>query len=164
VTSEDEWYKSAYYKGGGTNPGYWDYPTKSNTAPANQVLATDPGNSANYYISNYSIGSPYYRTNAGEFENSASAYGTFDQGGNVWEWNEAIVYQGTDYAYRGWRGGSFDSSYDSDLQASVRYYGTTASYEYTSVGFRVSQVPEPSSIVALLGGIVGLLGMRRRRG
>ena len=38
-----------------------------------------------------SIGSPYYRTNVGEFENSASAYGTFDQGGNVWEWNEAIT-------------------------------------------------------------------------
>ena len=24
----------------------------------------------------------------GEFENSESPYGTFDQGGNVWEWNE----------------------------------------------------------------------------
>ena len=29
----DEWWKAAYYKGGGTNAGYWDYPTQSNTAP-----------------------------------------------------------------------------------------------------------------------------------
>jgi len=33
VTSEDEWYKAAYYKGGGTHAGYWDYPTQSNTVP-----------------------------------------------------------------------------------------------------------------------------------
>jgi formylglycine-generating enzyme required for sulfatase activity len=33
----------------------------------------------------------YYRTEVGEFENSESPYDTFDQGGNVWEWNEAIL-------------------------------------------------------------------------
>ena len=165
VTSEDEWYKAAYYKGGGTTAGYWDYPTKSNTAPANQVLPTDPGNSANYYINNYSIGSPYYRTNVGEFENSGSAYGTFDQGGNVWELNEAIVYQGTDYAYRGLRGGSFDiHSIYGTLQASGRFYGLYPVHEDLNIGFRVSQVvPEPSSILALAGGLVSLLGMRKRR-
>jgi hypothetical protein len=26
ITSEDEWYKAAYYKGGSTGAGYWDYP------------------------------------------------------------------------------------------------------------------------------------------
>ena len=93
MTSEDEWYKAAYYKGGGTNAGYWDYPTQSNTAPSNVGRwLHDPGNNANYYDQRlYRIGSPYYRTNVGEFENSASAYGTFDQGGNVWEWNEGIM-------------------------------------------------------------------------
>jgi hypothetical protein len=29
----DEWWKAAYYKGGGTNAGYWDYPTQSDTPP-----------------------------------------------------------------------------------------------------------------------------------
>jgi sulfatase modifying factor 1 len=159
VTSEDEWYKAAYYKGGSTSAGYWDYPTRSNTAPANQVLPTDPGNSANYYISNYSIGSPYYRTNVGEFENSASPYGTFDQGGNVFEWNEAIVYQG---AYRGIRGGSFDNS-NGGLQASSRNR-YTPTVECSSVGFRVSEaVPEPSSLIVLGGGVLALAGMIRRR-
>jgi formylglycine-generating enzyme required for sulfatase activity len=41
------------------------------------------------------IGSPYYRMNVGEFENSDSPYGTFDQGGNIWEWNEAIFSVGS---------------------------------------------------------------------
>ena len=27
LPSENEWYKAAYYKGGGTNAGYWTYPT-----------------------------------------------------------------------------------------------------------------------------------------
>ncbi len=168
VTSENEWYKAAYYKSGSANAGYWLYPTKSNTAPANQVLGTDPGNSANYYImDSYSIGSPYYRTNAGEFENSASPYGTFDQGGNVWEWNESIIG-----ACRGLRGGSFDyyggDGDDYYLQSTYRGHSFGLPiYEDYSVGFRVSQVsqvPEPSSFIAGATLLIPLLALRRRRG
>jgi formylglycine-generating enzyme required for sulfatase activity len=162
VTSEDEWYKAAYYKSGGTNAGYWLYPTKSDTAPSNLGSDgyTDPGNHASYA---YTIGSPYYRTNVGEFENSASPYGTFDQGGNVWEWNEAIPYISGSYAYRGLRGGSFSGD-GSTLRSSTRDFSSPdPHYEDCSVGFRVSEVPEPSSIIALVGGLVGLLGIRRRR-
>ena len=45
-------------------------------------------------------------TEVGEFENSVSPYGTFDQGGNLIEWNETILH-GTSRSYRGIRGGSF---------------------------------------------------------
>jgi sulfatase modifying factor 1 len=160
VTSEDEWYKAAYYKGGGTDAGYWDYPTSSNTVPGRN-MADASGNNANYYYYGLLIGSPYYRTNAGEFENSRSAYGTFDQGGNVREWNEGIAYISGAYAYRVLRGGEIDS--DSwTLKASWRDY-SYATNEGSGFGFRVSEVPEPSSIIALAGGLVGLLGMRRRR-
>jgi hypothetical protein len=102
--------------------------------------------------------------NVGEFENSASAYGTFDQGGNILEWNEAIVYEGSIYGDRGLRGGSF-SPYGGDvsaLQASARN-DCVSTNENDYIGFRVSQVPEQSSIIALAGGLVGLLGIRRRR-
>ena len=163
VTSEDEWYKAAYYKGGTSN-AYWDYPMQSNvpTVPSNDVTSPDGGNNANFYQSGYTIGSPYCRTEVGEFENSESAYNTFDQGGNVWEWNEAIVYQDANYAYRGLRGGSFDYYYN-NLQASHRVsYNPTS--EYYDFGFRVSEVvPEPSSIIALAGGLISLLGLKRRR-
>ena len=163
VTSEDEWYKAAYYKGGSTSAGYWDYPTSSNTAPG-QDMADTSGNNANYYTAPWEcpIDSGKYTTVVGEFQNSASPYGTFDQGGNVWEWNEAIVYQDVNYAYRGLRGGSF-YYYDDYLLASYRNYNDP-SYETINIGFRVSQVvPEPSSIIALAGGLISLLGIRRRR-
>ena len=160
VTSEDEWYKAAYYKGGNTNAGYWLYPTQNDAIPGRD-MADASGNNANYYTNGFLIGSPYYRTEVGEFQNSDSPYGTFDQGGNVWEWNEAIVYQNSPYAYRGLRGGSFGGN-DDDLQSTGRY-DNYPKYENVIVGFRVSQVPEPSSIIALLGGLTGLIGLRRRK-
>jgi len=167
VTSEDEWYKAAYYKSGSANAGYWDYPMRSDisTTPSNAITNPDGGNNANFYGNGYTIGSPYYRTNVGEFELSASAYGTFDQGGNVWEWNEAVVYQAAAYGFRGLRGSSFEngSGLSSSLQASYRD-GTYPDFEEYVIGFRVSEVvPEPSSIIALAGGLVSLLGIRRRR-
>lgn len=33
IPTENEWYKAAYYKGGGTNAGYWLYATQSDSAP-----------------------------------------------------------------------------------------------------------------------------------
>jgi hypothetical protein len=44
IPSENEWYKAAYYKGGGTNAGYWLYPTQSNTVPSNVLSATGTNN------------------------------------------------------------------------------------------------------------------------
>ena len=88
----NEWYKAAYYdpnKPGG--PGYWIYPTGTNVTPSNVLINPDPGNSANFNDNGYIVGPPYYRTNVGEFENSPSPYGTFDQGGNVAEWSETVA-------------------------------------------------------------------------
>jgi formylglycine-generating enzyme required for sulfatase activity len=120
IATENEWYKAAYYdpnKGGPGVPGYWTYPTMSDTAPSNQLIDPDPGNNATFYDSGYTIDSPYYTTVVGAHENSASAYGTFDQGGNLWEWNEAVLYTTS----RGIRGGSWYGS-AGPLSASSRYY------------------------------------------
>jgi len=164
ITSEDEWYKAAHHKNDGVTGNYWDYPTSSNNVPSN-VLGnpTDPGNNATFYYGTggpggYTIGSPYYRTEVGAHENSESPYGTFDQGGNVWEWNESIVYQDSTYASRGLRGGAF--YYDVySLHASHRsYYYPTIEYYY--FGFRVSEVPEPGTMLMLA--LVGV-GLIRRR-
>lgn len=160
VTSEDEWYKAAYYKGGSTNAGYWDYPTSSDILPSNDLIDPDPGNNANFYQSGYTLGSPYWRTEAGEFENSDSPYGTFDQGGNVWEWNESVVREEWDYALRGLRGGAFDLSDTISLPASCRS-NDFPSYGERNVGFRVVQVPEPVTLSLLALG--GLAMLRRRR-
>jgi formylglycine-generating enzyme required for sulfatase activity len=154
ITSEDEWYKAAYHKNDGVTGNYWDYPTSSNSVPGRD-LNDASGNNANYYGTPYPIQSPYYTTIAGEFQNSESPYDTFDQGGNVWEWNEAILSGSS----RGLRGGSFYDDVDCLLQSSYRY-GFYPSYEYSRLGFRVSQVPEPASL-ALLG--LGGLALRYRK-
>jgi formylglycine-generating enzyme required for sulfatase activity len=161
VTSEDEWYKAAYYKGGSTNAGYWDYPTRSDTVPGRD-LNDVPGNNANYYDGTgpWPIESLYWRTVVGEFQNSPSPYGTFDQGGNVYEWNESIATQGSWYASRDMRGGSWRDG-DNCLLASWRFYTDylpTAAFD--SFGFRVVYIPEPATLLLLaLGGVVV---MRRR--
>ena len=137
VTSEDEWYKAAYHKNDGVTGNYYDYPTSSDATPSNDLVEpTDPGNNATFYDiydSDYTIGSPYWRTEVGAHENSDSPYGTFDQGGNVWEWND------TDYgAGRGLRGGSY-KAYDSHLLVSYRGYSYPTSEDY-DWGFRVAAV------------------------
>jgi sulfatase modifying factor 1 len=155
IPTEDEWYKAAYYKGGSTSAGYWDYPTSSDATPG-QDMNDVSGNNANY---GDLIGSPYYRTQVGDFENSESPYGTFDQGGNVSEWNEAILYG----SLREFRGGSFDYYGPTTLRASSRdYYGSHyPSSEYGYIGFRISEVPEPATLSLLAVG--GLVALRRRR-
>ena len=42
IPSENEWYKAAYYKSGGTNAGYWYYPTQSDSShPPDDSLLGD---------------------------------------------------------------------------------------------------------------------------
>jgi formylglycine-generating enzyme required for sulfatase activity len=149
VPSEDEWYKAAYYKGGGVDAGYWIYPTQSNAIPSNVLgVPTDPGNNASY--SDIVIGGTYLRTVVGEHENSESAYNTFDQGGNVWEWNETPV-DSTYPTYRGFRGGAYGSTED-DMRASGRGNYNNPLFENGASGFRLARVvPVPVAGVSNRG-------------
>lgn len=158
IPSEDEWYKAAYHKNDGVTGNYWDYPTGTDAIPNNGNPEGDTGNSANFYDGDYTIGSPYWRTEVGYFGLSDSSYGTFDMGGNVWEWNEAILSG----SFRLVRGGSFPGTFGAaDLQAASRDDQTDPTLEDRNYGFRVAQVPEPGALSLLLIG--GLLVILRRR-
>jgi formylglycine-generating enzyme len=153
IPTENEWYKAAYYKAGSTDAGYWLYPTQSNSDPGRDMTeATNTGNNANRYATPYPIGSNIYTTVAGEFESSVSAYGTFDQCGNVWEWNET-AYNSSN---RGLRGGCFgDSLTSGNLKSSSRFYSTPA-FEKFTFGFRVASAPPaPPSSISWIGGSEG---------
>ena len=165
IPSENEWYKAAYYDpgAGGPSDDYWLYATRSDSAPGNEIGAG--ANQANYRAGDYATtpgnntysSSQNYLTDGGAFSSSGSYYGTFDQGGNVWEWNDAVIAGSS----RGLRGGSW-GNYDGALQSSVRGYGTPTD-EYNYVGFRVASVPEPSTaVLMLLGGGAWLLWKRRK--
>lgn len=166
VTSEDEWYKAAYYKGGGTNAGYWLYPTQSDTTPG-QDMADASGNNANCAAPPYThpIDDGKYTTIVGQFTNSASAYGTFDQGGNLWEWNEATI-NGVLHSLRGgsynWGTYSLQSLCRNDYMTDFGYLIGYSNLNDGISGFRVVQVvPEPSSILALVCGMTGLVVRKR---
>lgn len=126
VTSEDEWYKAAYHKNDGETGNYFLYPTSSDSTPGRDLTDVS-GNNANSIGTPYPIQSPYYTTLAGEFQSSPSPYNTFDQGGNVLEWNEF-----TAGSLRGLRGGAFSGA-NSYLLSSTRGFVTKG--EASNIGF-----------------------------
>jgi formylglycine-generating enzyme required for sulfatase activity len=88
-------------------------------------------------------------------ENSVSFYGTNDQGGNLSEWNDAVIGSS-----RGLRGGSW-GSFEGILRSSARgNFGPM--FDYNSVGFRVASVPEPSALVLTIFFSAALCTRRKR--
>jgi formylglycine-generating enzyme required for sulfatase activity len=152
LPSEDEWYKAAYFDA--VSAAYFDYPTGTDAETSCVAPAADTGNSANCdgAVSGY-------LTDAGSYTLSASPSGTFDQGGNVAEWNEAIAGGGI---HRGGRGGS-GLAPASDFVASIRF-STVPDLENYLLGFRVaSLVPEPGQVLLVLTGGLVLAAARRQR-
>lgn len=163
IPTADEWYKAAYHdRASGLAASYFIYPTGTNLLPGNDITeSTNPGNNANYYVSDFAIGIPYYRTIVGEFELSASPYGTFDQGGNVLEWNE------TKYTndFRGLTGGQFYNSDPLLLRASP-YSVADPSIEADTAGFRIASItiPEPPGFMIFANGLTIICGLRHSGG
>lgn len=118
LPTENEWYKAAYFdpsKSGGA--GYWQYPGKGYTAPAANLSSDTP-------------------SEAGSFTKAVTAFGTFDQGGNQWEYNEAS-FDGK----VGLRGGSwYLNDNEGYMDAATRY--DVLSAKWPNYGFRVVALGE----------------------
>jgi sulfatase modifying factor 1 len=185
IPTESEWYKSAYYSpalnsGSG---GYYLYATQSDNAPGNRIGPS--GNQANGYIfvgnQQYLFStrtSPVgyvsanfnqnYLTDVGAFTGSQSFYGTFDQNGNVWEWNDLDGQAGP---MKGFRGGNWDYN-NTPMRSTARYETFARGEDFWSsngqyMGFRLASavaVPEPSTCFPLAAGLAfGYWRLRSRR-
>jgi formylglycine-generating enzyme required for sulfatase activity len=197
IPNENEWYKAAYYSAtlNGGAGDYYAYATQSNTTPGNQIGSA--ANQANYIIgaaggpggmggmggiggmggmgARYSVtqdgtysSTQNYLTDVGAFSGSGSFYGTFDQSGNVYQWNDLNGAAGTS---RGYRGGSWvndDPLGRWFLSSSSDSGAYDPSNEYVYGGFRLASpvaVPEPSTCAMSLAGLAcgGYSLFRRRR-
>ena len=175
VPTENEWYKAAYYSptlnsGAG---GYYAYATQSNTAPGNVVGSV--ANQANYNNNVvYSVtqsgsfsGSQNYLTDVGAFSGSGSFYGTFDQSGNVFQWNDLDGAAGSTRGARGgyWGSYAFYLSSSSSLSSAPSGEGNAVGFRLASPVSGPSGVPEidPSGLSAVLGLLFGGLGLLERR-
>jgi formylglycine-generating enzyme len=176
IPTENEWYKAAYYdptlsSGAG---GYYAYATQSNLDPVN--IIGSGANQANWYtgagysVTQSSVYDPFqnYLTDVGAFTNSASFYDTFDQSGNVYQWNDLDGLASSGLS-RGLRGGDWDASESYYLSSSFSN-SIVPSTEARRIGFRLaspvaSSVPEidPNSLGSVLALVLGSLGLLERR-
>jgi sulfatase modifying factor 1 len=168
LPTEDQWYKAAYYKGGGTNAGYWDYATQNDTAPTEVTAGTtgigsagNTGNFANYNLAADWNGQDGNVTTVGT-NGGASYYGAYDMSGNIDEWNDLTGAAGS---ARGRRGGGWG---DAALFLSSSGRDTAdPSREDGLIGFRLASpvpVPEPSTYaMALVGLAYGGYSLWRRK-
>ena len=169
IPTEDQWYKAAYYKGGGTNAGYWDFATQSDMIPTAVTAdgtgigsAGSTGNFANFNHNAEWNGQNGNVTTVGT-NGGASAYRAFDMSGNVFEWNDLNGDAGSSREIRGggWNSGA------AYLSSSIRF-PSSPSYEQSDGGFRLASpvaVPEPSTYAMALAGLAcgGWQMWRRRR-
>jgi formylglycine-generating enzyme required for sulfatase activity len=128
LPTDEEWYKAAYYD---AQLGvYYDYPAGTDA----QILCSAPTvvpNTANCGGAGGGL------TAVGGYPNSASPYGTFDQGGNASEWTDgdAGILEN-----RTIRGGS--SGYSADrLRGAILEYDDPW-FEWGGMGFRVASLEE----------------------
>jgi formylglycine-generating enzyme required for sulfatase activity len=174
IPTEDQWYKAAYYQGGDTNAGYWDYATQSDTAPtavtADETGIGSAGNTGN--SANFASGADWNSQNGNVTtvgtNGGPSAYGAFDMSGNIGEWNDLTGAAGSS---RGLRGGNYRNG-NPFLVSSSLSAADDPSFEGELIGFRLaspasspSAVPEidPNSLGSVLALVLGSLGMLERR-
>jgi formylglycine-generating enzyme required for sulfatase activity len=147
LPTEDEWYKAAYYDP--SSQSYFDYPTGTDE----WTICSAP----NAVPNRANCGNFTDLTNVGSYPSSPSPFGTFDQGGNVAEWTEGSGSPDTQLL----RGGHYVFGGQAEMKSSVRGRpGTTGNGRV--FGFRLaSPIPEPSTGLLVIAGMLGLAGWRR---
>jgi beta-lactam-binding protein with PASTA domain/formylglycine-generating enzyme required for sulfatase activity len=146
LTSEDEWYKAAYYDA--ASMSYNPYPFADGfDGAACEVPAGTTSHSANCF------GADVDGSDVAAYTTSPSDYGTFDQGGNAAEWNEAIID-----SERVARGGNWGSA--ADTLAATFWVGHDPIFADGFTGFRVVSIPEPDQAILLLAALITLALLR----
>lgn len=161
LPNEDEWYKAAFHQPasqGGDSDDYWMFPTASNIQP---IVATadsvgdisNPGPN----VANYSDFAQWNGSTGGNVTTVGSAgpqsesyYGTTDQAGNAWDWQETIVFTSVNILNQDGRrvwGGSYENN-PSNFRADHNAHHFIATEDRPNLGFRVARYAQESLFAA----------------
>jgi sulfatase modifying factor 1 len=164
IPTESEWYKAAYYNVAGSS--YYWFPFGSSNIPEENNPTALSNNSGNFYstLTGYAVTQSLtaydpnqnYLTDVGTYSNSISPYGSYDMGGDVNQWNETL-----NGSARRVRGGYWSGFASSLASYSGNQYAPNN--EFNNLGFRVAELPEPSSIALFALGTIGVVVTARRR-
>lgn len=161
IPTEDEWYKAAYFdphKNGNDQPGYWMYPTTSDTAPVGGPPGTGETNAGDGGVS----------APIGSYPGTASPWGLLDLSGNYVEWVEDAtvtnarplpVGRNVRGTFAGW--GNSAAFWDSSVaRGRSQFIG-----DYGSTTFRIaSAVPGPGVWFGVMVQVLSLSARRDHRG
>ncbi|MFM9956469.1 MAG: SUMF1/EgtB/PvdO family nonheme iron enzyme [Phycisphaerales bacterium] len=157
VPSEDEWVKAAHWdphKNGPNQPGYWKYPTTSDTLP----VSGPPG------VGQTNAGDAGLTTPVGAYTSVTSPWGLWDLSGGESEWTETVLYDRFTGlpVFRRTRGSRVSqSSYDDFDRIDAILGGDDMRHGFSGVRI-ATVVPSPSAASgAVLVAIT--LNLRRRR-
>lgn len=142
IPTKNEWHKAAYYNS--VSQSYSLYPNGQNS-----ITTAD----ANY---DNSVSSS---TNVGTYISDPSFYGTFDQGGNVAEWNDTIFAGPNDHRFV--LGGAWNETSSEWRLRSTGKDDHPLDYEYLDAGIRLAMIPEPSSMILTM--LAGSMMLTRRK-
>jgi len=147
LPTDDEWYKAAYYDPtkNGTG-GYWQYPPKTDD-PAKMVAELPPGGPFSANFDNVNAADGNGTTDVGAYTAASSYYGTFDQAGCTWEWNEPAD-PSTKTTSR--RGGSQGNAVARLAAGAIASNGINKGGATVNQGFRLALVtpaPQASTLV-----------------
>ncbi|MFO0082394.1 MAG: SUMF1/EgtB/PvdO family nonheme iron enzyme [Phycisphaerales bacterium] len=167
IPTLDEWVKASYFdpnRHGENQPGYWRYPTRSDTAPVGGFPGQGQTNAG-------FIGGGFERLiPVGSYSDVQSPWGLLDASGSAAEWTS------TAFPLTNWRTGlptdifycgSQMSIGEGDFQPSIFDFidepSSSLPFDFGQPGLRIAAaIPSPSSAI-VVGGLVALIGPRTRR-
>jgi sulfatase modifying factor 1 len=145
IPTEAEWYKAAYYSTSAQNYSTYSMGTGETAPTNNAALASSTQPWANYLQgviysttqSNVYYVTQNYLSDADAFPDSASSYGTLNQTGTLYQWNDL---NGRPGRYRGVSGGFWAGGSITLQRTCAGQY--TANYEGNDVSFRLVGPPQ----------------------
>ena len=145
IPTEAEWYKAAYYSTSAQTYSTYSMGTGNSAPTNNAALASSTQPWANYLQgviysttqSNVYYVTQNYLSDADAFPDSASSYGTLNQTGTLYQWNDL---NGRPGRYRGVSGGFWAGGSITLQRTCAGQY--TANYEGNDVSFRLVGPPQ----------------------